>query len=75
MSNDPTKTRGGLGAKPPVVAPPPPPEVKPEDPEVKKKLETAAEAERKVRGRASTYLTSAGGIGEANVFRRSLLGN
>jgi len=58
------------------IAPPPPPPPTPADPQVQKNLDTAVDVEKKVRGRASTYLTdTATGLGDGSFFKRTLLGS
>lgn len=63
------------GPKPKIAVAPPPPPPTPEDPKVAKDLQTAAEVERKVRGRAATLLTDPTGLGDGSVFKRTLLGS
>jgi hypothetical protein len=60
--------------------PPPPPSPTSTDPaaaaDAARKLEDAAAAERKVKGRAATLLTGGAGVGdEAPVSKRVLLGS
>lgn len=65
-----------MGGGPKVVAPPPPPPPPtPEDPNVAAKMNAAADAEKKIQGRASTYLTNPSLLGSASVTKRSLLGS
>jgi hypothetical protein len=66
MSSDSATFSGG-----PAKAPPPP---TPEDPEAIENRKKAEAAERGQRGRASTMLASRTALQDANVFRRSLLG-
>lgn len=52
---------------------PPPPA--PEDPSILEKQQKAVDAERKAKGRSSTVFTSPGAaLPDANLFRRTLLG-